>query len=722
MAVWEESDGSADSGPWRAMAAEYHAATDTWETPVIISELTTPYDIQNWLRLAGDGRGNYVAAWQQDDGSDSEVWVNVYDADLGWQGPEIIGTGTTWAYDPEVSMTYDPVMEETKAVVAWGYDGNVLISRLTNFSEGIWSSPDIAGDVADSLNPMSTVVDMAVDGDFLMLFETYDTYDLYYRHYDWDEGWTGSVSPLETRSEWTILADLAMNSSGVAVATWSQRTGANDTFEIWARHWNGTDWSSTPELVTGSQDGRSAILPIVSVAENDEAIVFWRQRRDDPAFVDAYVRHFDGEQWSTSGGLPEIITVDAEDLGDVGAGPFSGPEAFNWSMAMDDTGNAIASWTQDDGTNINLWSARFDRASSTWATAEKIEDAPLAALRPVVAMNGTGDNQIIWTQSDGTLNHIYAATIPEPGNLPPTANPDSASTLEDVAVTIDIVTLLANDTDPDLDPISITGFGSPSNGSLVDNGNGSVTYTPDADFNGSDSFTYTINDGRGGTDTATVNVTVTSVPDDPVAVNDTATTEEDTAFDVMVLDNDYDADDDTLSVVSVTQPSNGVVVNNGSSVTYTPNAGYIGNDLFTYTVSDGNGGTDTGNVSINVSAANSDVALYVYDIRFESKRGNKDWRAVFEIRSDSNADGQGGAADAVASGVTITVEFAGQTYTGTTDADGVFRTSWIKDLSSGSHYAEAVDLVLANCFWNPLTLDLEDDLDGDGLPDDVLVR
>ncbi|MEZ6073176.1 MAG: Calx-beta domain-containing protein [Pirellulales bacterium] len=69
--------------------------------------------------------------------------------------------------------------------------------------------------------------------------------------------------------------------------------------------------------------------------------------------------------------------------------------------------------------------------------------------------------------------------------------------------------------------------------------------------------------------------------------------------------------------------------------------------------------------------------LYVYDIRFESKRNGKDWRAVFEIRSDSNADGIGSNSDAVAAGVTVTVTFAGRVYTGTTDSNGVFRTSWI---------------------------------------------
>jgi hypothetical protein len=193
-----------------------------------------------------------------------------------------------------------------------------------------------------------------------------------------------------------------------------------------------------------------------------------------------------------------------------------------------------------------------------------------------------------------------------------------------------------------------------------------------------------------------------------------------------LLANDTDVDTGT-SLTAVLVPDSGptnaqsFALYSDGSFTYAPTAGFTGTDIFSYTASDGNGGTDTATVSIDVSAVTPN-ALYVYDIRFESKRGNKDWRAVFEIRSDSNNDGVGGPTDEVAEGVEITVEFAGQSYTGFTDSDGVFRCGWIKDLGSGSHYAEVVDLVLTGFVWDPLTLDLEDDSDGDGLPDDILLR
>ena len=126
--------------------------------------------------------------------------------------------------------------------------------------------------------------------------------------------------------------------------------------------------------------------------------------------------------------------------------------------------------------------------------------------------------------------------------------------------------------------------------------------------------------------------------------------------------------------------------------------------------------------SDNDTVANDPNVLYVYDISFDSRRGGKDWRAVFEIRSDSNADGVGTDADEARAGVSVTVVFANQTFTGITDSNGVFKTDWIRNIGSGNHYANAVDLALSGYSWDPLTLDLESDNDGDGRPDGLLSR
>ncbi|HEY0173886.1 MAG TPA: cadherin-like domain-containing protein [Pyrinomonadaceae bacterium] len=93
----------------------------------------------------------------------------------------------------------------------------------------------------------------------------------------------------------------------------------------------------------------------------------------------------------------------------------------------------------------------------------------------------------------------------------------------------------------------------------------------------------------------------------PVAVDDNENVFEDSgANPVNVLANDTDANGDTLTVVSVTQGAHGsvAVTGGGTGVSYTPNPNYFGADSFTYTVSDGQGGTDTATVTVGVSNVN----------------------------------------------------------------------------------------------------------------------
>jgi hypothetical protein len=94
-----------------------------------------------------------------------------------------------------------------------------------------------------------------------------------------------------------------------------------------------------------------------------------------------------------------------------------------------------------------------------------------------------------------------------PTNQPPVANPDSATTAQNTAVTLEASTLLANDTDANGDRLSLTGVSNPVNGSVTFS-NGNVIFTPSTNFTGNASFNYSISDGKSGTSSATVSVAV----------------------------------------------------------------------------------------------------------------------------------------------------------------------------------------------------------------------
>ena len=92
----------------------------------------------------------------------------------------------------------------------------------------------------------------------------------------------------------------------------------------------------------------------------------------------------------------------------------------------------------------------------------------------------------------------------------------------------------------------------------------------------------------------------------PISNDDSEYTNENTSVVIDVLANDSDADpEDTLTVTSVTPPTNGEAVSNGTTITYTPNTNYIGNDSFSYTIVDGVGGESVSQVFVQVISVNN---------------------------------------------------------------------------------------------------------------------
>ena len=234
--------------------------------------------------------------------------------------------------------------------------------------------------------------------------------------------------------------------------------------------------------------------------------------------------------------------------------------------------------------------------------------------------NSSGSDVFVYEVSDGnggTAQATVNITV-NPINDDPMAVNDAFATDEDTpyTATLGVNDLLLNDTDLDGDTLTVntTPVSGPSNGTLVLNGDGTFTYTPNATFYGSDLFVYEVSDGNGGTAQATVNITVNPINDDPVAVNDAFATDEDTPYtatlgvnDLLLNDADLDGDTLTVNTTPVSGPSNGTLVLNGDGTfTYTPNATFHGSDLFVYEVSDGNGGTAQATVNITVNPINDD--------------------------------------------------------------------------------------------------------------------
>ena len=278
------------------------------------------------------------------------------------------------------------------------------------------------------------------------------------------------------------------------------------------------------------------------------------------------------------------------------------------------------SYTVTEGQTLNV------AAPGLLANDTDAEKEQLTAVLVSKATNGTvvlsGDGSFVYIHngsettadsfeynaSDGKDDsNIVAVSIKvTPVNGPPIARNDAYKVAAGGVLSVNGV--LGNDTDAEGDPLTATVVTGPTNGVLRFSANGSFNYEHDGSQTTGDSFTYKANDGTADSNVATVNIAVTSVNDPPVAKTDSYTVAEGSTLNLSapgVLVNDTDPENQLLTAVLVSNPTNGTVVlkPNGSLV-YTHNGSETVSDSFTYKARDGLADSNIAIVVITVTPVN----------------------------------------------------------------------------------------------------------------------
>jgi|GEM_PF-1725828 len=324
--------------------------------------------------------------------------------------------------------------------------------------------------------------------------------------------------------------------------------------------------------------------------------------------------------------------------------------AFTVTLEVTDTSNQHALASQP----VNLDPKPV--ACFTWSCSQR-----------TCAFDGrcSSDNQPIasyaWSFGDGTAgtgataSHTYAVGGPYTVTLtvadstgqpagasssvavkrPPVAVNDSAFTSLNTAVDINV---LANDSDPDGDALSVTGLTSPAHGTVSINPNGTVRYVPATGYVGTDSFQYRAQDAQDVSGLATVTLNRA-----PIARDDAWATAQNVPANIpysSLLANDYDPDGDTLAVSSVNASglAGTLDCSSGTYCRFTPVPSFGGVTSFTYVASDGKGGTSQATVRIKVGIANAAPAPQ--DDLLETARNTPfTFTRATLLANDSDADG-----------------------------------------------------------------------------------
>ncbi|MEJ2142438.1 MAG: Ig-like domain-containing protein [Gammaproteobacteria bacterium] len=400
-------------------------------------------------------------------------------------------------------------------------------------------------------------------------------------------------------------------------------TDGSDAFPLDATETTDTDGDGTGNNADTDDDGDGVLdnadaFPLDSTETKDtdnDGIGNNTDADDDgdglsDATEDAAAADPDGD------GKPNREDIDSDGdgyLDSVDIAPYDDTQTINFAPVAADlsitTDEDVAANGSVSATDLNSDSLTYSLVGAASNGTAVVNADGSYNYTPAADFNGS-DSFTFKAQENATADtynsNIATVTVTiNPVNDAPVAAADSSSTNEDTAVTTGNV--LSNDTDTEGDTLSISAADATSanGGTVTNNGDGTFTYTPAANFNGSDSFDYTVSDGN-GTDVGTVTITVNAVNDAPTATAGTLTVDEDSGANAGTVAGS-DVDGDSLTYAVATNAANGTVTitdANTGAYTYTPNADFNGSDSFTFVANDSTVDSAPATVDITVNAVN----------------------------------------------------------------------------------------------------------------------
>jgi hypothetical protein len=397
---------------------------------------------------------------------------------------------------------------------------------------------------------------------------------------------------------------------------------------------------------------------------------------------------------------------------------YTGPDSFTYKVTDTDgrTSNAAtvsitvvlpapptagpvsASGYKNNPVTVNVLSS-----DSTVSTATLVPGSVAVVTQPahgsaVAQSNGTiiytpttgylGADSFTYTVGDTDQETSAPATvsITVVAPTPPTAANLAYNAFEGTPATINLLTSV-NASAGSIAPATIAIVSAPTDGTAVPQADGSVLYTPTAGYTGADSFQYTIDDTLGDvSNVATVSITVTHAPP-PVGTAVVAPVVSGTTGSIIVLSNvSSGAPLIDSSVAVVTSPTHGTASVNASTgnISYTPAAGFVGTDSFTYTVEDVNLDTSTpATVSVNVGALISATKGDAHSLSFTNSAGGAETITLNKGNAEVFFEGGTGTLSIAKNGKgTVTgagLSVSGITLTGTTKASSLSIKGLAKD-------------------------------------------
>ena len=505
-----------------------------------------------------------------------------------------LGTGSSPS--PSETFTLDntaPTAKADTATVAAG-SGTTDIDVTANDSDNLAAASDLTVSLADDAGP-SDGGSFSANDDATVTFDT-------------NGDFTGLAAG-ET-ADTAIDVTVGDGAGNTATATLTVTvTGSNDA----PAAQNDTitlkeDKETTAEVLANDSDpdGDELTVTLNNTPANGTA-----QATDGNQIKYIPDADFDGENTVTytvsdgNGGTDTAeVTFDVTGVNDA---PVANKDSFETGEGQTRTLDVLANDSDADGDTLQVTLKSTPTEGSASITGDE-------TIRYTADANASGTDTFTYSVRDGNGASATAevSVVIDGDNVTPVAQDDSFTVDEDTEATLDV---LANDSDGDGDELDVTLTETPANATATAADDGTITFTPEADFFGTNTLRYTVADPSGAVDSAQVKVTVADVNDAPKVTDDTATIPDGIPTEIDVLENDSDVEDDPLSVTLKDSPADGIArIDADENVVVTPDAGFTGTNTLTYRVNDGRGGTTEGTLDVTVEDTGKDFPLLGLDL------------------------------------------------------------------------------------------------------------
>ena len=370
-----------------------------WTHPAGILDNISP-DGEHTLvsKVAMDNNGNTIIVWEQSDGSKSRIFKSEYRGGV-WTHPGALSDNISPdgqpALDPKVAMD-----NNGNTIIVWEQsDGSKSQIFKSEYRGGVWTHP---GALSDNISPDGQTayypqVAMDDNGNAIICWyqndgSRYQIFKSEYRGGVWTHpgGLSDNISP-DGQDAYGVQVE--MDNNGNAIICWQQSDGSVD--QIFKSEYRGGIWTHPGGLSDNiSPDGETADGVQVAMDNNGNAIICWQQ--SDGSKQQIFKSEYRGGVWTYPGGLSDNISPDGQNGND--------PQA-----AVDNNGNAIIVWHQNDGSNNQIFKSEY--RGGVWkhpgGLSDNISPDGQNAYSQPAAMDDNGNAIICWHQSDGSRSQVF---------------------------------------------------------------------------------------------------------------------------------------------------------------------------------------------------------------------------------------------------------------------------------------------------------------------------